>query len=82
MDIIQEIAEAIDDYTRLHYESPNKIYIARKTLFEVMDKAKEYIIFHVMSNMGYQEMEYEICGLEVKISKNIKDGFVVVHEWM
>ena len=35
MDIIQEIIEAVDDYTRLHYEPPNKIYLARKTFFEV-----------------------------------------------
>ena len=82
MDIIQEIIEAIDDYTRLHHEPPNKIYIARKTFFEVMDKMKEYVITHIIVDIDYQDIEYEICGLKVKITKNIKDGFCVVNEFL
>lgn len=83
MDIIQEIIEAVDDYTRLHYEPPNKIYLARKTFFEVMDKTKEYVICHcVMTNTDCPERKYEICGMKVGLSRHIKDGFCVVNEFL
>ena len=81
MYIIEEIAQAIDDYTYKHDIMPNKIYIAHKTFFDVIKETSEYVVVHDKKD-EYHGLTHTICGMEVDLSRHIKDGFVVVHEWM
>ena len=80
MSILQEIHEAMNDYERLHYIPPNLIYVARNTYNDFMS-AVETRLVAAKVDIPYKHAEETIFGLKIKISKTIKDGFVVVNEF-
>ena len=80
METLKEIREAIYDYNRMYLIQPNTIYIARKT-YERFIEDIENQLFAVKVSTPYEYPKHTVYGLRIKVTRTIKDGFLVVNEF-
>ena len=80
MDRLKEIREAIRDYNRMYFVQPNTVYIARETCEKFLKEVESQLVA-VKVSAPHEHAEETVYGLRIKITRTIKDGFVVVNEF-
>ena len=80
METLKEIREAIHDYNRMYFIQPNTIYVARETYEKFIEDIENQLVA-VKAKTPYEHSEHTVYGLRIKVTRTIKDGFLVVNEF-